>query len=141
MKIDTHVTAGLATEISLLRAYAARIPSGQCAASALAVPRLNREQLLAGNGESVLRQRDGLLLERTPLWYYALKEAEVLAGGERLGPLGSRLVVEVLVNLVRAERGSILDPPGWRASAGPRPGEFRMLDLLCIGGRLSPCSQ
>jgi len=141
MKIDTHVTDGLPTETSLLRAYAARIPSGQCVATALGVSRLTPGQLLAGNAESALRQRGGLLLERTPLWYYVLKEAEVLAGGERLGPTGSRLVAEVVVNLVRAERGSILEAPGWRPTLGSRSGDFGMLDLLCVGGRLSPCPQ
>jgi len=141
MKIDTHAAAGLPTEISLLRAYAARIPSGQCVGRALDVPKLTDEQLLAGNPKTVLRQRDGLLLERTPLWYYILKEAEVLARGERLGPLGSRLVAEVLVNLVRVERGSILDASAWRPTLGPRPGEFGTLDLLCVGGHPSPCPQ
>jgi hypothetical protein len=33
---------------------------------------------------------------KTPLWYYILKEAEVFENGERLGPLGSRLVAEVI---------------------------------------------
>ncbi len=33
---------------------------------------------------------------KTPLWYYILKEAEVLENGERLGPLGSRLIAEVI---------------------------------------------
>lgn len=33
---------------------------------------------------------------KTPLWYYILKEAEKKGGGEMLGPLGSRLVGEVL---------------------------------------------
>jgi len=33
---------------------------------------------------------------KTPLWYYVLKEAEILHDGERLGPLGSRLVAEVI---------------------------------------------
>ncbi|HEY2993048.1 MAG TPA: heme peroxidase family protein [Methylomirabilota bacterium] len=139
MKIGTHVVTGLPTKISLLKAYAARIPSGQCVAGALGVPSLTSEQLLAGNGASVLRQHDGLLLERAPLWYYVLKEAEAFESGGRLGPLGSRLVTEVLVNLVRAERGSILDVPGWRPTLGTRRGNFHMLDLLCVGGSLSPC--
>ena len=33
---------------------------------------------------------------KTPLWYYIMKEAEILGNGERLGPLGSRLVAEVI---------------------------------------------
>src|SRR5256714_5659635 len=53
MKIDTHAIAGLPTEISLLRAYAARIPSGECVAASVGVPPLTREQLLAGNPTSV----------------------------------------------------------------------------------------
>jgi hypothetical protein len=33
---------------------------------------------------------------KTPLWYYILKEAEIVENGERLGPLGSRLVAEII---------------------------------------------
>jgi hypothetical protein len=138
-KIDTHVTPGLPTEISLLKAYAARVPSGQCVAESLGVSRLTREQLRNGGAAAALPARDGILLERTPLWYYVLREAEVYGHGERLGPLGSRLVADVLVNLVRAEPGSILTVPGWRPMLGPRGGEFTMLDLLCAGASVSPC--
>ena len=34
------------------------------------------------------------LHEKTPLWYYILKEAQVRSGGERLGPVGARIVAE-----------------------------------------------
>jgi hypothetical protein len=48
----------------------------------------------------------------TPLWFYVLKEAE-LAGNNRLGKLGSRLVAETLVGLV------IQDPTSyWHQGAG-----------------------
>ena len=43
---------------------------------------------------SVVRHGMGF---KTPLWYYLLKEAEVRGHGEHLGPLGSRLVGEVIV--------------------------------------------
>jgi hypothetical protein len=33
---------------------------------------------------------------KTPLWYYVLKEAEIFENGERLGPLGSRIIAEVI---------------------------------------------
>ena len=140
-KIDTRVTAGLPTEIGLLRAYAAKVPSGQCVADALGVPRLSSGALAGANASTVLRAQGGVLLERTPLWYYVLKEAEIVGHGERLGPLGSRLIADVLVNLLRADRGSILNTPGWRPTLGRRPGEFGMLDLLCVGGRMSSCEQ
>jgi hypothetical protein len=40
-------------------------------------------------------------LQRTPLWYYILAEAAVLGGSQHLGPVGSTIVAEVLVGLVR----------------------------------------
>ncbi|MDB5658054.1 MAG: hypothetical protein JWS10_669 [Cypionkella sp.] len=36
------------------------------------------------------------LVERTPLWFYVLREAEVLQGGHKLGPLGGRIVMETI---------------------------------------------
>jgi hypothetical protein len=42
----------------------------------------------------------------TPLWYYILREADVCAGGHRLGPVGARIVAEVLVGLVSADETS-----------------------------------
>jgi Animal haem peroxidase len=138
-RIDTHVTPGLPTETTLLRAYAARVPSGQCVAAALQVPRLTDDDLRAGHAGGVVEQQAGLLIKRTPLWYYVLREAEVVGRGERLGPLGSRVVAEVLVNLLRADAQSILGTTGWTPTLGSRRGEFRMLDLLCLGGRVSPC--
>ena len=38
-----------------------------------------------------------------PLWFYLLKEAGHRAGGQRLGPVGARLVGEVLVGIVDAD--------------------------------------
>lgn len=73
---------------------------------------LNREELTAGHtGEAV---RDGLA-ERTPIWFYALKEAEIRGQGERLGPLGSALLAETLVGLVVNDADSYLNAagPGW----------------------------
>ncbi len=40
------------------------------------------------------------MIEKTPLWYYVLKEAEVFGNGQHLGPLGSRIVAETLCGLV-----------------------------------------
>jgi Animal haem peroxidase len=42
----------------------------------------------------------------TPLWYYILREADVCAGGHRLGPVGGRIVAEVLIGLVSADATS-----------------------------------
>jgi hypothetical protein len=48
------------------------------------------------------------LQAKTPLWYYILAEAHTLCAGQRLGPLGSLIVAEVLRALVRLSRPSIL---------------------------------
>ena len=44
----------------------------------------------------------------TPLWFYVLKEAEVIESGLRLGPVGSRIVGEVFVGLLKADKSSYL---------------------------------
>jgi hypothetical protein len=52
---------------------------------------------------------------KSPLWFYILKEAEH-AGRQRLGPLGSRIVIETFLGLIRTSKASILnadhDAPG-----------------------------
>ena len=40
------------------------------------------------------------MLERTPLWYYVLCEAEAREGGIRLGPIGGRIVARTLLGLL-----------------------------------------
>jgi hypothetical protein len=42
----------------------------------------------------------------TPLWYYILREADVCTGGHHLGPVGGRIVAEVLVGLIDADATS-----------------------------------
>jgi hypothetical protein len=44
----------------------------------------------------------------TPLWYYILKEEEVLENGLRMGPVGSRIVGEVFIGLLKADKASYL---------------------------------
>src|SRR5947208_176285 len=57
----------------------------------------------------------------TPLFFYVLKEAEVLSEGRRLGPVGGRIVAEVLIGLLRGDPSSYLSVrPLWR----PKEGEF-----------------
>ena len=54
----------------------------------------------------------------TPLWYYILREADVRCGGNRLGPVGGRIVGEVLVELLDLDATSVRHAPaGWRPVA------------------------
>ena len=50
------------------------------------------------------------LKAHTPLWYYVLREAQVKGGGEHLGPVGGRIVAEVLVGLLEGDPQSYLQP-------------------------------
>jgi hypothetical protein len=72
----------------------------------------------------------------TPLWFYILREAEVLTGGAHLGPVGGRIVAEVLIGLIRADGQSYLAAdPEWRpVLPSARPGTFTMSDLLRFAG-------
>jgi hypothetical protein len=60
----------------------------------------------------------------TPLWYYILREADVREAGNRLGPVGARLVGEVLVGLLDLDPSSVRHAPAdWSPSAS-------LIDLL-----------
>ena len=75
------------------------------------------------------------LQERTPLWFYVLREAEVKEEGKRLGPVGGRIVAEVILGVLLGDRQSYLrHNPRWRPTLGPRRGHFRMVDLLQVAG-------
>jgi hypothetical protein len=54
----------------------------------------------------------------TPLWYYILREADVREAGNRLGPVGSRIVGEVLIGLLDLDPDSVRHAPeSWAPSA------------------------
>jgi len=62
----------------------------------------------------------------------ARQEAAVREDGERLGPVGSLIVGEVLLGVVDAGPSSQRSmDPGWRPSLpGRQPGRFTLTDLL-----------
>ncbi|MBV9048981.1 MAG: hypothetical protein JOY58_11965 [Solirubrobacterales bacterium] len=70
--------------------------------------------------------------EETPLWLYVLKEAENLENGERLGPVGARIVGEVLVGIIDADHESFRSvAPDWSPTLpAHRPGRFGLADIL-----------
>ena len=75
-------------------------------------------------------------LERsTPLWYYVLKEAEVMADGLRLAGVGARLVGEVIIGLLELDQNSYLAQQSWRPTLPRRARDtFDMVDLLTFAG-------
>ncbi len=111
---------------NLLRSLTMKVPSGQRVAQAMQLAPLDPADL------------DDLkpfhLHQRTPLWFYVLKEAEVMTGGARLGPVGGRIVAEVIFGLIRGDGQSYLrQDPDWQPTYG-QDGSFTTVDLLNTAG-------
>ncbi len=117
---------------NLMRHVNFGLPSGQAIARVMGVRPLTPVQLTELQPYGMDRS--------TPLWYYILKEAEVLEGGEHLGPVGGRIVGEVFIGLLRADRSSYLaSERHWRPTLpSATPGDFRMTDLLTFAGVVPP---
>lgn len=117
---------------NLLRHVTWQLPSGQSIARHMEVPALAKADL---SELSVFGQG---LDESTPLWYYILKEAQVMEGGLHLGPVGGRIVSEVIIGLLQLDRNSCLSTPSWRPTlptrSGQVTGDFRMADFLTFAG-------
>jgi hypothetical protein len=123
--VDEDDQASLAVR-DLLRGTATGLPSGEAVACQAGQAPLSRDEIgLAAAGWP----------GETPLWYYILREAAVREDGERLGPVGSLIVGEVLVGVIDADPSSQRSAdPGWRPSLPSRqPGRFTLTDLLAPG--------
>lgn len=115
------ILKGLARR-NLLRGYLLSIPTGQGVAREMGITPLTTTELLQGNSpdlDQVLN--DNGFIERTPLWYYVLKEAEVRANGNSLGELGSRIVCETIIGQLLHDSTSYLrHAGGWDPGKGVR---------------------
>ncbi|HRN82600.1 MAG TPA: hypothetical protein PK667_10720 [Nitrosomonas europaea] len=83
---------------------------------------------------------DFKLHQRTPLWFYILREAEVKENGERLGPVSGRIIAEVFLGLLQGDSMSYLrqDPRWIPTLPSAVEGTFRMADLLRFAGVVAP---
>lgn len=90
----------------LQRGQGVGLPSGEAVACHLGIAPLTAEQIgVASTGGHA----------ETPLWYYILREAAVCTGGDRLGPVGGRIVAEVLIGLINKDRESFRQvSPEWQ---------------------------
>ena len=117
---------------NLLRTLTWQLPSGQDIAKAMGVTRLGNSDLAELN--SFLPR----FVESMPLFYYVLKEAELLQDGLRLGPVGGRIVGEVFVGLLQLDTESYLTvQPNWLPTLptfGGAPESFRIIDFLKFAG-------
>ena len=117
---------------NLIRHVNFGLPSGQDIARKMGLPVLTAAQL------------DALvpfgMQNSTPLWFYILKEAELMENGLRLGPVGGTIVGEVFITLLKADKSSYLAAqPGWTPTLpSTAPGDFRITDLLTFAGVVPP---
>ena len=121
---------------NLLRGWSWGLPSGQSIAAHLGVQALTPEQILADTGGQLCKEAGVVepfnFHNDTPLWYYILKESETFHRGEQLGPVGSTILAEVFVGLLRADEESFLSlNPGWTPTLpAATAGQFTMVDLF-----------
>jgi hypothetical protein len=105
----------------LERGHAYGLPSGEAVAQAMG------ETPVAGDP---LGLRAAGWTGETPLWLYFLAES-ASSGGDQLGPSGGRIVAEVLIGILHADRGSYrANDPGWTPTLPARGERFGLTDLL-----------
>ncbi|HEV8173499.1 MAG TPA: heme peroxidase family protein [Actinoplanes sp.] len=105
------------------------LPSGQQVAKAMRVTALSN---------ATLGLTDPGWGGEAPLWFYILKEAELPPhNAERLGPVGGRIMTEVLVGLLQRDPNSYLYlNAAWKPAPpiAPTTGQFTFVDLLKYAG-------
>jgi hypothetical protein len=141
-KVDGSLEDGIMQHLAkrnLLRGYLFRLPTGQAVARALQVAPLTEAEIQGAVApEEFAVLRDAGFLNRTPLWYYILAEAAARQDGQRLGPVGSTIVAEVLISLVERSQDSILKggPKFEPSLPSAQAGTFILSDLLRYAGVL-----
>jgi hypothetical protein len=149
-KIDTLLSAGLfhlpipgaeadGTAIlakrNIQRAREYGLPSGQAVAKRLGLTPLTNKQIAdAIDGMTLAGLTDdakGPYKGEAPLWLYILAESKMRHDGAKLGPVGSRIVAEVIGGLLAADSTSYI-----RRRYVPEGGSYRVQDLLRDAGVL-----
>lgn len=136
---------------NLVRSMALNVPTGQYVAKRMGQTPMTPSQLLSipyanptteqiahhEQQQEVLQANNGLLLKQTPLWFYILKEAEVLQQGERLGPIGGRIVGEVFMRLLIDSEESFIHDREFHPQygfEGADPKNYKISDMLRFAG-------
>jgi hypothetical protein len=125
---DPAARVGSLADRNLLRGKQVGLASGQEAAKALDETPLTNQQLGVFD--------DPRWQGQAPLWYYLLKESELVAQGEHLGPVGGRIVGEVILGLLERDKSSYLHNSNQNPPFKPdapftaTPGQFTMADFL-----------
>ena len=129
---------------NLLRGWRMQLPSGQAVARAMGLDPLPDKKLRIGSATEEDARTNPRLIEispafadNAPLWTYVLAEAQQGFVNDRtplrLGPVGGRLVAEVIVGLMRHDSHSYLrHHPAFRPldNLCAKRGTFGITDLL-----------
>ena len=121
--------------LNLVRGWRHELPSGQAVARAMAQTPLSNQEL--GLEAAVAGSE-------APLWFYILKEAELVEGGTRLGPVvGGRIVAEVFIGSAKADPSSFINvDPNWHSTSAVEGGaliamareQLELADLVRFSG-------
>jgi hypothetical protein len=139
MRIDTRLAGALRhvpptglplAQLNLERSQALGLPSGTDVAHAIGETALTDGELALG--DVVDAEAREALLRAPPLWYYVLRETDRPGNaGTHLGPVGARLVAEVLIGLLEGDPQSYVNQyPEWEPTLGEHQGRFDMPDLI-----------
>ena len=131
-------------ERNLLRGWRMELPSGQSVAKAMGLPVIDDSKLVVGKANKDGQANNKSITEisskfagNAPLWFYVLAEAQQQFVDDstplHLGPVGGRIVAEVIVGLMIHDSHSYLRQDRNftpRADFLSPKGEFHMTDLL-----------
>ena len=121
--------------LNLQRARALGLPSGQAVAAAMGATMIGNDEMgLCASADDcaewgyVWTKGD----EEAPLFLYVLEEARLQSDGEKLGEVGGRIVAEVIIGLLKADRNSILNHDFVSPVTGTTT--FTMADMIFHAG-------
>jgi hypothetical protein len=112
---------------NLLRGKRLGLPSGHAVAATMGIEPLTNSQLGLPDPDNAG------WAGAAPLWFYILKEAELQQSGLRLGAVGGRIVAEVILGILDAQKDSYLQAkPAFTPAPpiAPSVGQFSMADLI-----------
>ena len=130
---------------NLLRGHNMGLPSGQRVAEMMGAKKVLSDKQLwqqKADGDVLVAWQEGAALladnakwlqGAAPLWFYILKEAEILHKGHHLGEVGSRIVAETIIGLTWFDHFSYLfQKPNWNPSHEGIAGIDQQLDMLAL---------
>jgi Animal haem peroxidase len=119
---------------NLLRGKRLGLPAGEDVARAMGITPIAHDDLFDAPPWSELDQKHrDALREHTPLWFYVLRESQLLTGSSHLGPVGGRIVAEVLIGILERDPLSFLRVfPGWQPDLTKAGTEFQLRDIINV---------